>query len=219
MPHRKEEASPPIDGAPTRGSSEATGCRPIVPRRLWPVLATGILVLVASLALPDGSLAQSQVGGADPSLGLAFRAGEGPAATVAVGLIATHPLGPRLQLRGEITKAYQGLESCEAEFPSSQRCNSSPFMGIAGLSLRRPLGSWALGLNAGGGLHREEEEFGGWAPLVQLGGVMERNIGPAWIAEATVSWARAFNDVWEDRLGEPLQYVLLGVGLRRRWSR
>jgi hypothetical protein len=138
---------------------------------------------------------------------------------VAMGLTASCPLRPRLQLRAELMKAFQGLESCEAEFPSSQRCNSSPIVGIVGLSFRHPIGSWAFGLDAGAGVHLEEEAFGGETPLVQLTGAMERNLGPTWVAEATMSWSRALNDVWEERLGEPLQYVLVGVGIRRRWSR
>jgi hypothetical protein len=166
-----------------------------------------------------GAPSQSPAATADPSPGVAFRAGEGPAATVAVGLVASWPLRPRLHFRGEVMKAIQGVAGCEAEFPSSQRCSSSPVLGVLGFSLRQPMGSWALGLDTGAGVHLEEEAFGGGTPLVQLGGAMERNLGPAWVAEATVSWSRARNHVWEVRLGEPLEYVLVGVGLRRRWSR
>ena len=181
----------------------------------------GILAILTFGGVPTGVLAQGPSGGVDPSLGVALRAGDGPAATVAAGLVASWPLRPRLHLhlRGELMKAFQGLEPCEAEFPSSHRCNSSPVKGILGLSFRHPIGSWAFGLDAGAGVHLEDDAFGGGTPLIQLGGAMEKNLGPAWVAEATVSWARAFNDVWEERLGEPLQYLLVGVGIRRRWSR
>ncbi|CAN5731732.1 hypothetical protein BH23GEM11_BH23GEM11_00620 [soil metagenome] len=155
----------------------------------------------------------------DPTGGVTLRAGSGPAATVMAGLVGTYPLGPQLRLRAEGLKAFQGIETCEAEFPDSQRCRSSPLMGVVGLSYQVPAGLWSFGLNAGAGVHFEDEAFGGAAPMLQLAGVLERALGDAWVGEATVFWAQAFNDTWEERIGESLGYVLIGVGLRRRWHR
>lgn len=100
---------------------------------------------------------------------------------------------------------FQGLEGCEAEFPDPQRCASSPFTGIVALSFRHPTDSWAFGLDAGAGVHVEDEAFGGSAQLVRFGGAMERSLNTGWVAEGRPVVGRALNDVWEERLGESLQ--------------
>jgi hypothetical protein len=179
---------------------------------IW-MLALGLLG-----GFPGGAAAQAP-SAPGPSVGVSLQAGDGPAFTLAVGLVGTAPLRPGLELRGQVLKAFQGIESCEAEFPASQRCASSPLAALGGLSLARPAGPWGLRLDAGAGVHLEEADFGGTSPLMQLGGGVERPLGSAWVGEATVSWTRAFNDTWEDRLGEPLAYLLVGVGIRRRLGR
>lgn len=180
------------------------------------VLLIGILVGLS--CAPSGVLAQDDPV-RDLSLGVVLRAGAGPAATLAAGLAGTHPLSAGLGLRAEALKAFQGLESCEDEFPRSQRCASSPWMGVVALSWRRPARSWSFGLDAGAGLHLEEEAFGGASPLLHLGGAFERSIGDRWILESTVVAARALNGTWEDRIGDPLGYLLIGIGIRQRWTR
>lgn len=174
-------------------------------------------VVLFLCAIPADLLAQRNP--PSPSLGGSLRFGQGPVITVAGGVLGTLPLGARVQVRGEVMKASQGIETCEAEFPASQRCSSSPLIGILGLSLHRPVGAFGLGLGAGTGVHVEEEAFGGTSPLVQMVGVVERSLGSAWVAEANLSWLHAFNATWEERLGERLQYFLVGVALRRSWQR
>jgi hypothetical protein len=156
---------------------------------------------------------------AAPSGGITLRAGSGPAATIMAGVVGTHPLGPRLRLRAEALKSFQGIETCQDQFPDSHRCRSSPLMGVVGLSYHRPADLWSFGLGAGAGVHLEDEEFGGAAPMLQLRGGLERVLGDAWVGEATVLWAQVFNATWEEQIGEPLGYFLVGMELRRRWRR
>jgi hypothetical protein len=184
-------------------------------RGLCRLAATFALVATptATELAAQGSLAT------DPTLGLLVRGGDGPVATLAVGVVGSYPVRPHLHLRAEGLRYFQGLESCEAEFPESHRCASSPLSGVIGVSMRRPGDTWALRLDTGAGVHIEDSDFGGTAPVLQLGAGIERGFGRAWAVEATFSWTRTFNDTWEDRLGEPLQYALFGIGLRRGWDR
>lgn len=180
-------------------------------------------ILLLSAALPPGAASQEIPGIAArptrphaPDIALAVRGGRGPAATLEMALSGTVSPTSGLRLGVEAARLFQGIESCEQEFPDSYRCSARPLQLLVGASVLRPSGSWLLRGDAAVGAHRVSEDFGGTSPLLRLGGGVERELSADWVLQVDAAWSRAFNATWRHRLGAPPVYRMMGVGIRRR---
>lgn len=174
-------------------------------------LAALAMALVLS---PAHELSAQDRGGS--FVGVTIRGGSGPVATVSLAADGAIEVATRARLTAEVGRLFQGIETCESEFPASFRCSAEPLQALVGVSLLHPSPAWTLRLDLAGGVHRVDREFGGTSPLVRIGGGIEKELTPRWLLAFDVSWSRAVNDSWRDRLGEWPDYTLLGIGVKRR---
>lgn len=169
------------------------------------------------LILAVTALTSSPVPGQELWVGPSVGAGQGPAASISTGLGLLVQLQGPFRLRVEGGRTIQGLTACEQVWPESYECDARPVELLVGTGLGRKLGRRSSAyLDAFGGIHRVDPEFGGTAPAVRLAAGTQVLLGGAWLGSLDAYWQRALNDEYETLMGQKPQYLMIAVAVRYR---